>query len=78
MNSIHTLHYSVKCSLDQLRNAKPSKSFWLWGDKKAEKKVQKLSDEVTTFCYPYIRWDETVVTLSTAIDIPAKGGAGPT
>ena len=42
-----------------------------------KKKVQELCDEVTTFCYPYIRWDETMITLYTALNIPAKGGAGP-
>ena len=45
---------------------------------KKKKKVQELCDEVTTFCYPYIRWDETMITLYTALIIPAKGGAGPT
>ena len=77
MNSIYTLYLSVKYCLDQLRNAKPSKSFWFWEDKKAEKEVQELCDEVTTFCYPYIRLDETMITVTTTIEIPAKGGAGP-
>ena len=43
-----------------------------------KKKVQELCDEVTTFCYPYIRLDETMITLTTALNIPAKGRAGPT
>ena len=78
MNSIYTLYLSVKYSLAQLRNTKTSISSWLGGKKNKDKIVQELCDEVTTFCYPYIRWDETMITLSTTIDIPAKGGAGPT